>query len=168
MSISLGNFIRERRQDLGLTQEQLAERIGETVRQAEVSRLEHNRITLPRRDRLTALAAALEVSLGELLVRTGWMQKGDALAEAILEPPCAGWGAADLEALGSAEPEALVAAWTRAEALMAEATESLVHAEQALASLRQLLQNVHQPRGEVHPRIGIVDRWESVAIQYAV
>jgi transcriptional regulator with XRE-family HTH domain len=147
MSVSLGNFIRERRQDLGLTQEQLAERIGETVRQAEVSRLEHNRISLPRRDRLTALAAALEVSLGELLVRTGWMQEGDALAEAILEPPCSGWAAADLEALGSPDPEAL---------------------EQALASLRQLLQNVHKSRGEVHPRIGIVDRWESAAISYAV
>ena len=34
MPVRLGNFIRERRQELGLTQEQLAQRIGDTVRQA--------------------------------------------------------------------------------------------------------------------------------------
>jgi transcriptional regulator with XRE-family HTH domain len=167
MPASLGTFIRERRQDLGLTQEQLAERLGDTVRQAEISRLEKDRILLPRRERLTAIAAALEVSLGELLVRTGWMQEGDGLAEAILELPRAGWGAADLEALRSADPEALVAALTRAEALIAEAAEGLVQAEQALASLRQLLRNVHNQRGEVRPKIGVMDDWETAAICYA-
>jgi transcriptional regulator with XRE-family HTH domain len=40
MSTSLGAFIRERRHQLGLSQEELAERIGNTMRQAEVSRLE--------------------------------------------------------------------------------------------------------------------------------
>jgi transcriptional regulator with XRE-family HTH domain len=119
MPVSLGTFSRERRQDLGLTQEQVAERIGATVRQAEVSRLESGRIALPRRDRLTAIAAALEVSLGELLVRT--------------------------------------------EALVAEATESLVQAEQALTSLRQLLQTL-QPRAEAHVKIGVVDDWETMAV----
>ena len=72
---SLGQFIRQRRQDLGLTQEDLAERIGTTARQAEVSRLENDRISLPRRMRMVAIATALEVSLGELLVRTGWMDE---------------------------------------------------------------------------------------------
>jgi transcriptional regulator with XRE-family HTH domain len=81
MSATLGTFIRERRQDLGLSQEQLADRIGETVRQAEVSRLENNRISLPRRERMERLAAALEVTLGEPLVRSGWMEEGDALPE---------------------------------------------------------------------------------------
>jgi transcriptional regulator with XRE-family HTH domain len=85
MSTSLGAFVRERRHDLGLTQEQLAERIGETVRQAEISRLEQGRISLPRRDRMEHLAAALEVSLGELLVRSGWMEEGDDLPERDLE-----------------------------------------------------------------------------------
>lgn len=80
MPVSLGTFIRERRQDLGLTQEQLAERIGGKIRQAEISRLEQDRITLPRRARMIAIAAALEVSLGELLVRTGWMDE-DLLGE---------------------------------------------------------------------------------------
>jgi transcriptional regulator with XRE-family HTH domain len=75
MPPSLGTFIRQRRVELGLTQEQLAERIGGVVRQAEVSRLENDRVTLPRRMRMMAIAAALELSLGELLVRTGWMDE---------------------------------------------------------------------------------------------
>jgi transcriptional regulator with XRE-family HTH domain len=72
---SLGTFIRERRLALGLTQAQLAERIGDSLQQADVSRLERNHISLPRRQRLMAIAAALEVTLGELLVRTGWMEE---------------------------------------------------------------------------------------------
>jgi transcriptional regulator with XRE-family HTH domain len=69
----LGNYIRERRQDLDLTQEELAARIGDTVKQAEVSRLERGAIALPRRARLEALAVALEVTLGSLLMQTGWL-----------------------------------------------------------------------------------------------
>ena len=74
MTTSFGTYIRERRRELNLTQEQLSERIGTTVRQADVSRLERDLIGLPRRDRLTAIANALEVSPGELLVRSGWAQ----------------------------------------------------------------------------------------------
>jgi transcriptional regulator with XRE-family HTH domain len=70
--MSLGQLIRERRMDLGLTQEGLAERIGTTVRHSYVSRLERNQIGLPHRDRLEQIAAALELSLGELLVASGW------------------------------------------------------------------------------------------------
>jgi transcriptional regulator with XRE-family HTH domain len=69
---TLGAFIRRRRLELGLTQEALAEMIGGGVRQAEISRLEHDRVTLPRRQRLEQIAAALDVPLGELLVRSGW------------------------------------------------------------------------------------------------
>jgi transcriptional regulator with XRE-family HTH domain len=71
-TLTLGKVIRTRRIDLHLTQEELAERIGEGVRQAEVSRLERDRIALPRRARLEAIAAALNFSLGELLARSGW------------------------------------------------------------------------------------------------
>jgi transcriptional regulator with XRE-family HTH domain len=74
---SLGASIRQRRKSLGLTQEQLAERIsgdGEYLRQSDISRIEHDEITLPRRARLERLAAALDVSLGELLARSGWAQ----------------------------------------------------------------------------------------------
>ncbi len=47
--ITLGTFIRERRKQLGLTQEQLAERVADGVRQSEVSRLEVYILKLPRR-----------------------------------------------------------------------------------------------------------------------
>lgn len=73
MEQSLGQFIRRSRRALGLTQEELANRIGHGVRQAEVSRLEHDRIEFPRRERLEAIAAALGVSLGDLLIATGWL-----------------------------------------------------------------------------------------------
>lgn len=69
----LGNFVRERRQDLGLTQEEVANRIGGSATQAEISRLERGTISFPRRTRLEGLAAALEVTLGELLLHSGWL-----------------------------------------------------------------------------------------------
>jgi transcriptional regulator with XRE-family HTH domain len=74
---TLGAFIRRRRLELGLTQETLAEMIGGGVRQAEISRLEHDRVTLPRRQRLEQIATALEVPIGELLVRSGWTGAGE-------------------------------------------------------------------------------------------
>lgn len=72
MAQTLGAAIRARRIELGWTQEELAERIGGGVRQADVSRLERDRITLPRRERLEAMANALGVTAGELLARSGW------------------------------------------------------------------------------------------------
>jgi transcriptional regulator with XRE-family HTH domain len=71
-SPTLGQVIRTRRLSLGLTQEELAARIGDGVRQAEVSRLECDRVTLPRRRRLERIAAALEIPLGQLLANAGW------------------------------------------------------------------------------------------------
>ena len=69
---TLGQVIRRRRIELGLTQEVLAERIGECVRQSEVSRLERDRIVLPRRERLERIAKAIEMPVGELLIQSGW------------------------------------------------------------------------------------------------
>lgn len=69
---TLGQVILKRRAELGLTQEQLAERIGVSVRQSEVSRLERDYVALPRRYRLEQIARALDLPLGELLVRSGW------------------------------------------------------------------------------------------------
>ncbi len=51
--------------------------VGGGVRQAEISRLEHDRVTLPRRQRLEQIASALDVPLGELLVRSGWTGAGE-------------------------------------------------------------------------------------------
>lgn len=55
MTYTLGQFIRKRRVELGLTQEQLADRVGDTMRQSEMSRLERDRVSLPSRDRLESL-----------------------------------------------------------------------------------------------------------------
>ena len=69
---SLGEAIRLRRIEIGLTQEELAARVGDGVRQSDISRLEHDRIQLPRASRLRAIASALEMEPGELLIRSGW------------------------------------------------------------------------------------------------
>lgn len=73
MPATLGQLIRERRMDLGLTQEELAERVGAGVRQSEISRLERNRVTLPRRQRMVEIAQALDIPVGLLLARSGWV-----------------------------------------------------------------------------------------------
>ena len=67
----LGNYIRDRRQDLGLTQEQLAEQIGGDCRQSDISSIECGHIRLPNLSLMGSLAAALDVSLWDLLVATG-------------------------------------------------------------------------------------------------
>ncbi|MEJ7902472.1 MAG: helix-turn-helix transcriptional regulator, partial [Thermomicrobiales bacterium] len=72
MVATLGQLIRERRMELNLTQEELAERVGDGVRQSEISRLEKNRVTLPRRQRLEQLSEALDIPVGVLLARSGW------------------------------------------------------------------------------------------------
>jgi len=72
MTATLGRVIRERRTALGLTQEELAERVGDGVRQAEISRLEHDKVSLPRRPRLEQLAKALDLQVGHLLASSGW------------------------------------------------------------------------------------------------
>ncbi|MBA2467881.1 MAG: helix-turn-helix transcriptional regulator [Chloroflexia bacterium] len=58
---------------MNLTQEELAERVGPGVRQSEISRLERNRVTLPRRQRLEQIARALDIPVGVLLARSGWV-----------------------------------------------------------------------------------------------
>ena len=77
VEISLGRAIRSRRDELGLTQEELAERAvahgDETIRQSDVSRIERGKVRMPRLTRLDALAKALEIDLGDLLTRAGWL-----------------------------------------------------------------------------------------------
>jgi two-component system alkaline phosphatase synthesis response regulator PhoP len=71
-SRSLGEAIRLRRLDLGMSQEELAERIGPDVRQSDVSRLERGKILFPRLERLNQIASALGMSVGALLIEAGW------------------------------------------------------------------------------------------------
>jgi len=79
MSMTLGRVIRQRRIEMGLTQEALAELVGDGVGQAEISRLERDRVVLPRRARLEQIAQALGLSLGTLLARSGWAGAEDEL-----------------------------------------------------------------------------------------
>lgn len=135
MPASLGTFVRERRQALGLTQEELAERVGPTMRQAKISRLEHGRVALPRREKLEALAAALEVSLGDLLVRSGWMTDGDRPAAAVLHVETL--SASDARyPQGVADLAELV---TNAQAMVTNATRTNEQAARALAQAQQVL-----------------------------
>jgi transcriptional regulator with XRE-family HTH domain len=85
MPSTLGTFIRNRREQLGLSQQELADRAGHGTKQEHVSRLERGRVTLPRWHRLLALADALEVTPGELLLQAGLITDAD-LTGAAEEP----------------------------------------------------------------------------------
>jgi len=71
---ALGQFIRANRLAMGMTQEELAHRVGDNVRQSDISRLENDGVDFPRRERLDAIAVALGVKLGDLLISTGWLE----------------------------------------------------------------------------------------------
>jgi transcriptional regulator with XRE-family HTH domain len=75
MYSAIGNYVRERRQDLGLSQEQLAERVGGTYGQSDISRIERGHIELPRLATMVSLAASLEVPVGDLLIASGWFNE---------------------------------------------------------------------------------------------
>lgn len=90
-SRTLGQTIRRRRLELGWTQEELATRTcaeGDPCHQSDISRIERDRVALPRRARLARISAALDVPLGELLARSGW-----AGADAAFGPPNEGTAA---------------------------------------------------------------------------
>ncbi|MEJ7901303.1 MAG: helix-turn-helix transcriptional regulator [Thermomicrobiales bacterium] len=79
MTRSIGQAIRARRRELGLTQEQFAELLGEGVRQSEVSRLERGHVSLPRRERLLRIGEVLDIPVGELLMLSAWAEGGKTL-----------------------------------------------------------------------------------------
>jgi len=76
MHPDLGTYIRTRRRHLGLNQVQLAERVGGTYSQGDVSRLERGFTELPHLETLIKLASALEVPVGDLLIAAGWFDDG--------------------------------------------------------------------------------------------
>lgn len=73
---TLGQVVRARRLELGLTQPQLAERVAalgdNRCDHSYISKLESGRIGLPKKARMDCLAAALGLRTGELLERSGW------------------------------------------------------------------------------------------------
>lgn len=71
---ALGRLVRRRRADLGLTQEELAERVGGNMTQSDVSQIERGAVRRPGRDRLARLALALRVPLGDLVAASGWAE----------------------------------------------------------------------------------------------
>lgn len=72
--IALGNFVRDKRRSLGLTQEQLGRRIGWA--QERISKLETARYGLPSLPVLARLAAGVEVSLVSILQAAGYRGSG--------------------------------------------------------------------------------------------
>jgi transcriptional regulator with XRE-family HTH domain len=66
---ALGQFIRDRRRELGLTQTQLGARIG--YYQERISSLECGTYGIPSLHSMHELAAALEVPVGQLLAAAG-------------------------------------------------------------------------------------------------
>jgi transcriptional regulator with XRE-family HTH domain len=77
--ITFGVFLRQRRRQLGLTQTQLAERIGWT--QERVSVLENGKYGMPSLPQLSRLADGLDLPLDALLDRLGVRSVRPAAAE---------------------------------------------------------------------------------------
>jgi transcriptional regulator with XRE-family HTH domain len=127
---TLGQVIRRRRIELALTQEELAERIGEGVRQSEVSRLERDRIVLPRRERLERIAKAIQMPVGELLAQSGWA--GAMLPQSDHEP-------VDLLAR---EPESVESSWA---ADLQRLRDAIERAQYNCDQARMLLSRMPEP-----------------------
>lgn len=70
---NLGTTVRQRRVELGLSQVQLAERMGGETQQSDISRIERGLLPWPRPQLLQSLAAALYMTVLELITRSGWM-----------------------------------------------------------------------------------------------
>ncbi len=162
---TLGTFIRERRQDLGLTQEQLAERVGPSVRQSEISRLEHDGIALPRRSRLEEIAAALDVSIGDLLVTTGWMDEENRASllpdPAPLEDAVDDFLDHDPDMISAQSLATAMEKVTAAKELVAQTSAALEMAEEALVTAMNSLNLRGNPRGTVGLPVGIMKDWET-------
>lgn len=95
MSRSLGQVVRQRRLELGLSQEAFAELLGPGVRQSEISRLERGQVTMPRPQRLHRMAQVLEMPVGELLLLTSWANPAPPNRPMALSPAETPLGATD-------------------------------------------------------------------------
>ena len=152
MPENIGDFIRERRQDLGLSQEELANRVGGGMRQADISRLEHNRVTLPRRARLELLARALNVSLGELLVHTGWLD-----GEHVPELAERGMPLVQLDLDTLLQLDGL---FTEVE----QAAAAIARARQSIADILGTVTAAQPTRPDVPVAAGVMHEWEHSAL----
>jgi transcriptional regulator with XRE-family HTH domain len=70
MKETLGQLIRDRRRQEGMSQEAFAKLLGEGVRQSDESHLESGFVRQPRPDRLQQIATVLDLPVGKLLMLT--------------------------------------------------------------------------------------------------
>jgi transcriptional regulator with XRE-family HTH domain len=165
----LGTVIKARRQELGWTQEKLAERMAsvgdETFRQSDVSRLERGKVELPHLQRLACLAAVLDMPLGELLARSGWAAHGPAHSPDNPRPrvqdaprdfastPTAPF--TPTPPVQASRPETLPPAlseWSKVRELIAEATATQRRTREIIANSEALRRLVGTPpRAKSHP-----------------
>jgi transcriptional regulator with XRE-family HTH domain len=156
MSSPLATFIRERRQDLGLTQEQLGERVGEGVRQSEISRLEKGTLSMPHSDHLIALARALDVPFGELMMRTDLIEAYQRDQLDSLSSQLSSDDPAVHAAMGDLSD--MLAALQEGRASLSEADRRMEQAElMVLSVLTRLKRNAYN---DIRPPIGVITHWE--------
>jgi transcriptional regulator with XRE-family HTH domain len=165
-SPSLGEFIRERRRELGLTQEQLAEHVGEGVRQAEISRLENGGIKLPRKDRLGALASALHVSIGELLLRSGWIGEEERIL--LEQDPSSALSSdrseSDAVAASMEDLSRLLDALIAGRARLAEIDRAIEQTEMTITKVLEKMGDERHSSVEVRIPIGVIKKWENTQV----
>lgn len=120
--VSLGAFIRIRRQSLGLTQRQVADRLGWS--QERISMLENTRYGLPSLPALARLARALEVPLSALIDAVGFTGALETIESQIATPQAAEVLLYTLERLLAIEHTGLRAVLTEASDFLARAMNS--------------------------------------------
>jgi transcriptional regulator with XRE-family HTH domain len=65
-SVTIGDLIRSRREALGLSRDELAQRLGPSMHAGDLYQLESARVLMPSWPRLLRLAEALDLSLDQL------------------------------------------------------------------------------------------------------
>jgi transcriptional regulator with XRE-family HTH domain len=160
---TLGEAIKARRLELGLSQEELARRMvdhgDQTFRQSDVSRLERGKVALPHRDRLEHMAAVLGLSLGELLARSGWSGWCDRSVEAIVPADANGPGDAPIVVLDARDPvkwtdwEEPASGDARLREALAQSRRTIARSEHVLKQAKMLQANFEQPLPGRPPRI---------------
>lgn len=74
-AVEIGNFLRSKREDLGLSQAEVARRAG--IDKATVSRVESARHLVPKTDNLQAIGEVVGVSLMDIFAAGGWIPQRD-------------------------------------------------------------------------------------------
>lgn len=114
----LGQFIRTRRQALGLTQVQLAQRVGWS--QERISAMENGRYGMPSVQALAQLATGLEVSLAEVITAAGFPLEDSSMMRASDSAPAVQALLMTLDQLIGIRSTSLQEALTEAAAILAE------------------------------------------------